>query len=154
MPFLFFIIERTAIGFSGFVLSLYDIKAVAAKVGVSTSTVRVCAHRYHIGRKMGRGWVFTEKTRLRTYIGVWEPISRTGKGPSRALSVSRLHGIRLTPIHRRSLSTVWNSFLAAPTGLEVWPGYAAPIAAIRTSGPSRARPSTSAPRVIKNRIVD
>ncbi len=41
--------------------TLFDIKAVAAKIGVSTSTVRVYAHRYHIGRKMGRGWVFTEK---------------------------------------------------------------------------------------------
>jgi len=41
--------------------TLYDIRSVAARVGVSPSTVRVYAHRYHIGRKMGRGWVFTEK---------------------------------------------------------------------------------------------
>lgn len=41
--------------------TLYDIKTFAARVGVSPSTVRVYAHRYHIGRKMGRGWVFTEK---------------------------------------------------------------------------------------------
>jgi predicted RNase H-like HicB family nuclease len=41
--------------------TLYDIKTFAARMGVSPSTVRVYAHRYHIGRKMGRGWVFTEK---------------------------------------------------------------------------------------------
>ncbi|PKL10087.1 MAG: hypothetical protein CVV51_00505 [Spirochaetae bacterium HGW-Spirochaetae-7] len=41
--------------------TLYDIKSFAARAGVSPSTVRVYAHRYHIGRKMGRGWVFTEK---------------------------------------------------------------------------------------------
>jgi predicted RNase H-like HicB family nuclease len=41
--------------------TLYDIKTFATKAGVSPSTVRVYAHRYHIGRKMGRGWVFTEK---------------------------------------------------------------------------------------------
>lgn len=39
---------------------LYDIKAFAAKAGISPSTARVYAHRYGIGRKMGRGWVFTD----------------------------------------------------------------------------------------------
>jgi predicted RNase H-like HicB family nuclease len=40
--------------------TLYDIKTFAKKVGIAPSTARVYAHRYKIGRKMGRGWVFTE----------------------------------------------------------------------------------------------
>ena len=40
--------------------TLYDIKAFAAKAGISPSTARVYAHRYGIGRKLGRGWVFTD----------------------------------------------------------------------------------------------
>jgi predicted RNase H-like HicB family nuclease len=39
---------------------LYDIKAFSAKARITTSTARVYAHRYGIGRKMGRGWVFTD----------------------------------------------------------------------------------------------
>ena len=45
--------------------TLYDIKTFAAKAGISPSTARVYAHRYHIGRKMGRGWVFTDKDFLK-----------------------------------------------------------------------------------------
>lgn len=40
--------------------TLYDIKTFAKKVGIATSTARVYAHRYGIGRKMGRGWVFSD----------------------------------------------------------------------------------------------
>lgn len=40
--------------------TLYDIKTFAKKVGIAPSTARVYAHRYSIGRKMGRGWVFTD----------------------------------------------------------------------------------------------
>jgi predicted RNase H-like HicB family nuclease len=40
--------------------TLYDIKTFAAKAGIAPSTARVYAHRYGIGRKLGRGWVFTE----------------------------------------------------------------------------------------------
>jgi predicted RNase H-like HicB family nuclease len=40
--------------------TLYDIKTFAAKAGISASTARVYAHRYGIGRKLGRGWVFTD----------------------------------------------------------------------------------------------
>ncbi len=40
--------------------TLYDIKTFAKKVGIAPSTARVYAHRYNIGRKMGRGWVFTD----------------------------------------------------------------------------------------------
>jgi predicted RNase H-like HicB family nuclease len=40
--------------------TLYDIKTFAKKVGISPSTARVYAHRYKIGQKMGRGWVFTD----------------------------------------------------------------------------------------------
>lgn len=40
--------------------ALYDIKTFAKKVGVAPSTARVYAHRYKIGQKMGRGWVFTD----------------------------------------------------------------------------------------------
>jgi predicted RNase H-like HicB family nuclease len=40
--------------------TLYDIKAFARKAGIAPSTARVYAHRYHIGRKMGRGWVFSD----------------------------------------------------------------------------------------------
>jgi predicted RNase H-like HicB family nuclease len=40
--------------------TLYDIKTFAAKVGVTPNTARVYAHRFGIGRKLGRGWVFTE----------------------------------------------------------------------------------------------
>ena len=39
---------------------LYDIKTFAAKAGIAASTARVYAHRYGIGRKLGRGWVFTD----------------------------------------------------------------------------------------------
>ena len=39
---------------------LYDIKTFAAKAGITASTARVYAHRYGIGRKLGRGWVFTD----------------------------------------------------------------------------------------------
>ena len=39
---------------------LYDIKTFAAKAGIAPSTARVYAHRYGIGRKLGRGWVFTD----------------------------------------------------------------------------------------------
>lgn len=40
--------------------TLYDIKTSAAKAGIAASTARVYAHRYGIGRNMGRGWVFTD----------------------------------------------------------------------------------------------
>ncbi|VBB41124.1 conserved hypothetical protein [uncultured Spirochaetota bacterium] len=40
--------------------TLYDIKTFAKKAGIAPSTARVYAHRYSIGRKMGRGWVFTD----------------------------------------------------------------------------------------------
>jgi len=40
--------------------TLYDIKTFAQKAGIAPSTARVYAHRYGIGRKLGRGWVFTE----------------------------------------------------------------------------------------------
>jgi len=40
--------------------TLYDIKTFAVKAGIATSTARVYAHRYGIGRKLGRGWVFTD----------------------------------------------------------------------------------------------
>jgi Uncharacterized conserved protein len=40
--------------------TLYDIKTFAAKAGIAPSTARVYAHRYGIGRKLGRGWVFTD----------------------------------------------------------------------------------------------
>ena len=40
--------------------TLYDIKTFARKTGIAPSTARVYAHRYHIGRKMGRGWVFSD----------------------------------------------------------------------------------------------
>lgn len=40
--------------------TIYDIKTFAAKAGIATSTARVYAHRYGIGHKMGRGWVFTD----------------------------------------------------------------------------------------------
>ena len=40
--------------------TLYDIKTFAQKAGIAPSTARVYAHRYQIGRKMGRGWVFTD----------------------------------------------------------------------------------------------
>ncbi|MDP2816005.1 MAG: type II toxin-antitoxin system HicB family antitoxin [Rectinemataceae bacterium] len=40
--------------------TLYDIKTFANKMGISPSTARVYAHRYKIGQKMGRGWVFTD----------------------------------------------------------------------------------------------
>lgn len=40
--------------------TLYDIKTFAKKAGIAPSTARVYAHRYKIGRKMGRGWVFTD----------------------------------------------------------------------------------------------
>ncbi len=40
--------------------TLYDIKTFAEKAGIAPSTARVYAHRYGIGRKFGRGWVFTE----------------------------------------------------------------------------------------------
>ena len=41
--------------------TLYDIKTFASKLGISPSTARVYAHRYNIGRKLGRGWVFSDK---------------------------------------------------------------------------------------------
>jgi predicted RNase H-like HicB family nuclease len=41
--------------------TLYDIKTFARKAGIAPSTARVYAHRYHIGRKMGRGWVFSDE---------------------------------------------------------------------------------------------
>ena len=40
--------------------TLYDIKEFAAKAGITPSTARVYAHRYGIGKKLGRGWVFTD----------------------------------------------------------------------------------------------
>jgi predicted RNase H-like HicB family nuclease len=40
--------------------NLYDIKTFAAKARISASTARVYAHRYGIGRKLGRGWTFTD----------------------------------------------------------------------------------------------
>ena len=40
--------------------TLYDIKTFAAKAGIAPSTARVYAHRYAIGRKLGRGWVFAD----------------------------------------------------------------------------------------------
>jgi hypothetical protein len=39
---------------------LYDIKTFAAMAGIAASTARVYAHRYGIGRKLGRGWVFAD----------------------------------------------------------------------------------------------
>ncbi|MHB0855549.1 MAG: type II toxin-antitoxin system HicB family antitoxin [Rectinema subterraneum] len=41
--------------------TLYDIKTFACKAKISPSTARVYAHRYGIGKKLGRGWVFTEE---------------------------------------------------------------------------------------------
>jgi len=41
--------------------TLYDIKSFAARMGVSPSTLRVYTRRFNIGRKMGRGWVFTDR---------------------------------------------------------------------------------------------
>jgi len=41
--------------------TLYDIKTFAKKAGIAPSTARVYAHRYKIGQKMGRGWVFTDE---------------------------------------------------------------------------------------------
>jgi hypothetical protein len=51
--------------------TLYDIKAFALKVGVTPSTARVYANRYGIGRKLGRGWVFTDAdlTRVPSFHG-------------------------------------------------------------------------------------
>lgn len=89
------------------------------------------------------GKFMQSETRLSTYMVVWEPISRTGEGPSRILSVSRLPVTGPAPIRRRSSSTVWNSFPVAPIGPRVWPGFGAPIVVIRISGPFRARFSTS-----------
>jgi len=40
--------------------TLYDIRTFAAKAGITPSTARVYAHRYGIGKKLGRGWVFTD----------------------------------------------------------------------------------------------
>jgi predicted RNase H-like HicB family nuclease len=40
--------------------TFYDIKTFAKKTGIAPATARVYAHRYGIGRKLGRGWVFTE----------------------------------------------------------------------------------------------
>ena len=96
-------------------------------------------------------WAFMQsETRLRTYIGVWEPISRTGKELFRALSDSPLPDTSVMPIRRRSLSTVWSNLPVAPTGRRASPGYVAPIAAIRTSGHFRVRFSTSVPRATRN----
>jgi predicted RNase H-like HicB family nuclease len=52
--------------------TLYDIKTFAAKAGITPSTARVYAHRYGIGRKLGRGWVFTD-TDLRAIPGMARP---------------------------------------------------------------------------------
>jgi len=41
--------------------TLYDINTFARKAKIAPSTARVYAHRYHIGRKMGRGWVFSDE---------------------------------------------------------------------------------------------
>lgn len=49
--------------------TLYDIKTFAEKAGITPSTARVYAHRFGIGRKMGRGWVFTDAD-LRAISGV------------------------------------------------------------------------------------
>jgi predicted RNase H-like HicB family nuclease len=40
--------------------AVYDIKAFSKKVGITPSTARVYAHRYKIGKKYGRGWVFSD----------------------------------------------------------------------------------------------
>lgn len=52
--------------------TLYDIKAFAVKAGITPSTARVYAHRYGIGRKLGRGWVFTD-TDLSAIPGMARP---------------------------------------------------------------------------------
>ncbi len=57
------------------------------------------------------------ETRLRTYLGVWEPISRTGKEPFKASCVSRWPDTRVTPIRRRLLSTAWSNSPVTPTKL-------------------------------------
>lgn len=40
--------------------TIYEIMTFARKAGISPSTARAYAHRYKIGQKMGRGWVFTD----------------------------------------------------------------------------------------------
>jgi predicted RNase H-like HicB family nuclease len=40
--------------------TIYDIKSFAVKAGITPSTARVYAHRFGIGRKLGRGWIFTD----------------------------------------------------------------------------------------------
>jgi hypothetical protein len=40
--------------------TIYDIKSFAVKAGITPSTAWVYAHRFDIGRKMGRGWIFTD----------------------------------------------------------------------------------------------
>ena len=58
--FFFDLGEKGSIKSERRVETLYDIKTFAKKVGISPSTARVYAHRYKIGQKMGRGWVFTD----------------------------------------------------------------------------------------------
>lgn len=55
-----FDVESGSVAGERHVETLYDIKSFAKKAGIAPSTARVYAHRYGIGRKMGRGWVFTD----------------------------------------------------------------------------------------------
>jgi len=55
----FFSIDDGVVKDESKVERLYDIKSFASKARITTSTARVYAHRYGIGRKMGRGWIFT-----------------------------------------------------------------------------------------------
>ena len=57
----FFSIDDGVVKDESKVERLYDIKRFASKARITTSTARVYAHRFGIGRKMGRGWVLTDE---------------------------------------------------------------------------------------------